>query len=470
MAEEVVYNTVLSEELEEASANLTKRFNVAISIVLVFTIISGAMRKWVFPTGIGGNIIFGVQLLVPLVILAVNGDERLQKSTTPNWEKVYFLVLILLMFNPLGQSIFHGVIGAYLYSIFYLVMRKYFSYRDHVNLTPLFWLILAIAAVEFLLGSAQYFLPEGHILNYQIKIKGFDPGVAKVGENLRVSGTFSYLGGYGTFVSLVGYLVWSQLVQKRKLALLVPFALAGIGCALFSGSRGAIINFSVFLIFGLSGYFTSLKDSLRLLFFAGVSIFIMSKMDLGEYGNTFTKGLENIGTRFGDTDKLEDSDLGGRSLGPVLAIFKFDLPIGFNAVGIGLASTYQGTNIIWGTSAAARMVGGWEDEVGRVLIEGGYLLYFFRILIMFYVVRKMQWPSWMILPFFIYLFFFTQIVINIYGTIFTFLGLMFVDNSYFRMKKRKDEIEEEDKLEELRTKAVSKIDPDLQLRVPGNFN
>ncbi len=426
-----------SDELQDASRRLMRRFNTAISIILLFTVISGALRKWAFPTGVMGNIIFAIQLLVPIVFLAVRGDDRLKKEISPVWEKSYILVLVLLAFNPLGQSIFHGIIGVYLYSIFYLVISKYFSYREHINFNALFWIILAIAIIEFLLGSAQYFLPETNILNYQIKIKGFDVGIAKVGENIRVSGTFSYLGGYGTFVSLVGYLVWSQLVMRRKQLWLVPFALAGLGCALFSGSRGAVINFFIFLLFGLSGYFTSLKDSLRLVAIGGLAFFAVTYFDFGGYSKKFTTGIENISTRFGDSDKLEKSDLGGRSLTPFLAIYTVDLPVGFNAIGIGLCATYQGTNIIWGTSYAAKALGGWEDEVGRVLIEGGYILYFFRILIIWFVVRMMGWPRWMIIPFFIYLFFFTQIVVNIYSCIFTFIGLMFVDNAYYQMSGKK---------------------------------
>lgn len=417
-------------DLDEESRKFSKRFNIAVSVVLIFTVVSGAFRKWVFPTGNAGTLIFGLQLLVPVAILLINGDEKLRKEVKPAWENMFFLTLILLAFNPLSQSIFHGIIGFYMYSLFYLIMRKYFIYKDHIHLKSLFWVILGIAGLEFILGSAQYFLPPTHILNYQIKIKGLDPGIARVGDNIRVSGTFSYLAGYGTFVSLVGYLVWSQLVLRTKLVWLVPFALAGIGCALFSGSRGAIINFLIFAVFGLSGYLLSIKQTIRLVFFVSIAFVILSYFEFGGFSDKFNTGVQNISTRFGDTDKLEESDLGARSLTPVFAIFGFDLPVGFNLFGIGLSATYQGTNIIWGTSEAAKMVGGWEDEVGRVLIEGGYLMYLFRVLIMIYVVRKMQWPKWMIFPFFLYLFFFTQTVINIYSTTFTFLGLMFVDNAY----------------------------------------
>ncbi|MGL1241026.1 hypothetical protein ACSTKS_23300, partial [Vibrio parahaemolyticus] len=83
----------------------SKKFNRLFLILLVFTFISGALRKWVFESGSVGNVILLLQLIVPyLIVMYMYGIGFIRDKSILF---VYIAYLIIALFNPLNKTIFH---------------------------------------------------------------------------------------------------------------------------------------------------------------------------------------------------------------------------------------------------------------------------------------------------------------------------------------------------------------------------
>ena len=102
--------------------------------------------------------------------------------------------------------------------------------------------------------------------------------------------------------------------------------------------------------------------------------------------------------------------------------------------GIGLGSSYQGATGIFGTSNLITTYGYLEDEAERIVVEGGFLLYFFRLFVFIAFLRILGIPFWT--KFLIFaLFSGAMLTFNIYLGIFFALGLIWVDRAYQLEKK-----------------------------------
>jgi hypothetical protein len=98
--------------------------------------------------------------------------------------------------------------------------------------------------------------------------------------------------------------------------------------------------------------------------------------------------------------------------------------------GIGLGSTYQGANILFGESSYAKEYGYYESELGRIVLEGGFILFFFRI-IMFLVVLRFSHISFAGKIIMFIFFFNNMIIFNAYLGAFFILGFILVDRAYY---------------------------------------
>jgi hypothetical protein len=98
--------------------------------------------------------------------------------------------------------------------------------------------------------------------------------------------------------------------------------------------------------------------------------------------------------------------------------------------GVGLGSTYQGANLVFGTSEYVLEYGYNESEAGRIVLEGGFILFFLRIILFFVLMNKTLIPLYGKVLFFA-MFFSSQIVFSVYLGAFFLLGIMFVDRAYY---------------------------------------
>src|SRR5581483_11577093 len=111
----------------------------------------------------------------------------------------YTLVLFLLAFNPMNLTIFHGLFGILVHLGFWLCCFFYIRNRELFNLKDLVWLFITVALIEIILSFIQYNLPATHFLNAYANEEEIAAGIATFNGRVRVTGTFSYLGGFYAF-------------------------------------------------------------------------------------------------------------------------------------------------------------------------------------------------------------------------------------------------------------------------------
>jgi hypothetical protein len=404
--------------------------------ILLFTTLSGAVRKWVVPGAAAGNIILFAQLLMPFVFALL---FRPDPEATRRWHPALGLlgiVLVALAFNPLNKTVYHGAIGIVIHAGFWLLMLVYIQHRRVMPVERLSAPLLLLCAGQFALSYVQYILPADHVLNKYANEETVY-AIAKVGNLIRATGTFSYLSGFGSFVTFVGLAVWGQGAMPQK-----PWyrwALMGMAIlmSLFSGARAIILLTLLFSAFSLLPGWRPGRDAagiVRTLLIAAAAGWALLQLPL------FQLGVTNMQKRF--TENIAEGETKGRIVESVAEVIHFrgSYPI----AGIGLGCTYQGANALWGTANALEAYGYYEEEGERILLEGGYVLFVTRLALYLLVFSQLAgpWPYRAIVL--ILMLLYTNMAFNTYNTVFFFLGLAYVDRCY-RMGESSETAERSDR-------------------------
>ncbi len=377
-------------------------WRAAVFGVLFWVVVEGALRKWVFPD---------YQAFIYLLkFIALGGAylrfyggrlvhrERLIPSHPINlfiWPLVGWGILEL--FNPHLPNLLVGVFGLEAYfsfvPLFYMVPSLFPSKERLVRFLTLYALV---AIPVFIVGIAQFFTTQvggetaSPFVSY-LQWPGFtlvppvSPVVSQEGINYaRVSATFSYLSGYGTYVfviiivllTLLNLSIGVSMVSRVFLSIALTL---GIANAFMTGSRGVVFSVAALVpIF----FFTVLRSRPRtpralwpaivlsllivftilLLFSPAITQFWQRTM--GAWDNAFARVVRTFAT-------------------PV-AYARYSFPWGY-----GIGSTHQATFFL----ASGQPQYAWlptmemEEEPGRVMLElglvGFLLFYAMRLALLF---------------------------------------------------------------------------------------
>ena len=220
-------------------------------------------------------------------------------------------------------------------------------------------------------------------------------------------------------------------------------------CQRGQGAVGLLLMIS---LFGLlySGYF--IKRFFNLTLHLALMTIIVVFLGSG-FASKFTTAYSNFQTRITNAGQGE---LEGRIVGSLVEVleFKGEYPI----YGIGLGSTYQGAIQLFGVSDYLKEYGYYESEAGRIVLEGGFILFFLRAILFIVMIRYSSVPLLGRIFLFI-LFINSMIVFNTYLSVFFFLGMIFVDRAYYL--KDVDEGQRKIRLKEFQAN---------QVKVQGNGN
>ncbi|WP_298390733.1 hypothetical protein [Hydrotalea sp.] len=207
-----------------------------------FTTLSGVLRKWVFTSPTVGNAIFGLQLLLPFVFFLVNRKAfgRLFLNTA---FPLYLLLLVAEAFNPLNRTIYHGLLGILIHSYFWLFIFLYLQNREEIAIDFWIWPVLLVCFAEIVLGMVQYQQLATSFINYYANLEAVSGNIASVGKSVRVrvTDTFSYIGGYGAFLLFVPFLVGYIFKQGYSPNVVLALMGAGLVGCFMSGSRGGYL-------------------------------------------------------------------------------------------------------------------------------------------------------------------------------------------------------------------------------------
>lgn len=411
-----------------------KKVNKQIFYIFLFTFLSGALRKWVFVSGAVGNVILLLQLLTPYLLLrAPNGTKSIGETGIIT---AYLFALVLLALNPLNLTIYHGLLGIILHFGFWFGLNYYFVNRDKIDLSPLTKWVLIFCAGEIVLGFIQYQLPPNSFINRYANVEALNSkSIATVGNAVRVTGSFSFISGYTAFLNFSMLFIWYLLRIKYNyniIALLLAGVIVG---AFMSGSRGAVAINLIILAAILYSEFTAttIFNFVRKLFWPVILVILFQ---LGTGGGSkieqqINTSYENFMKRFDKgVESGEQEERISGELEKILA-FKYQYPL----MGIGLGATYQGAIAAFGKSPLIDAYGYVEGEQDRLILEGGLILFIFKILLFIWLYRQLQMPVLAKLILCVTLFHFMPLVFNIYNSVLIMLGIIFLDNGMVIKKK-----------------------------------
>ena len=401
------------------------KFEKIVGLIFILTLITGLLRKWVYVSGLIGNIILGFQLCVPYLLLF--SGKNYKKPWSFDLIGIFSILLIALAINPMNLTFFHGALGFILHYSFWFSLSYYLGNRNKINFRPLIPIFLIGCFIEIILGFIQYQLPANHWLNTYANLDAVGGSVALVGESVRVTGTFSYISGFTAFVSFIILFVWYLFRISYNYSIIAILYLGGLLASFMSGSRQAVGVYLIISILILYSEFTSrtIVIFLQKLILPAITIFllffIIEKRGFEEKVITAFDNFQerrNVNSESGEENRRLLWDLND------VINFRGNYPI----FGVGLGSTYQGATSIFGTSDYVKEYGYSENELPRIVLEGGFILFTFRLLLVIYFmsILNVNIPSKVILG--VLIFYFIPVVFNIYNNIFLMIVFMLIDD------------------------------------------
>lgn len=412
-----------------------KRLRIILYLFL-FTTLSGAVRKWGVDSKVLSNAILGVQLIIPLSFVFFKNAFHFDYTQRNIFVVLlsYIFTLLLLAANPLGATLGHGILGIVVHLGFWLPMFIYIKNPDAFKLEKLIPLLIILCFAQVFLGSIQSTLPNDAWLNRYAVTEGDGFADALVGDAVRVSGTFSYISGYGSFMLFYTLLACVLIKIRYQPFVLIPFIAMGYYGCLISGSRGT--TYSYLIIIGMY-VLTSVNIKANGKLIGGAMMVIL----VGGFFNFILQDPLNIYEKFSkSSNNFEERTEGssdntkGRVTGALDELVELEFE--HDIIGVGLGSTYQGANALFGTNPNLRGIG-FETEFKRVVLEGGYLLLILRFIMFFYLMQYLKGSFFFKLTIFTLSLFVFTIIYNTYNAFFFMLGVALIDR-VSRLESTKD--------------------------------
>ncbi|GEM_PF-2770474 len=422
---------------------MNKLEKVILFVFLLLTL-SGALRKWIIDNAIINIILTAIPLLSTFIILffynrSLPQDRKLYNSQYSKLLVVFLFCLIPMAANPLNLTAIHGIVGILIHSSFWLLLFAYLSNRDIINLKKLFPYFIIMSVIQVGIGLLQYnSSPDAAINQYTQSdissiyndVKDIEEDlvhVATVGNATRSSGTFSYIGGYSSYIFFTIYLFISYYNKSKNAYVLIAlFTLSLLG-TLTTGSRSSLIIFTSIIIAFFA--FQTKEKGFLIKMLSIASLLIVLNIGLGDImgiQKQFVSSTENITERI-----LTNQEEGSRRIsGPINSLISPETPYPF--VGIGLGASYQGINSLFGSS---EYNSGTEHEIGRTLIDGGFILLFLKFALFFFMIKNLEGNIFFYIITLPIIFLTTLITTNPYTNFYLVLGIMLLDNILY-MEKR----------------------------------
>jgi len=403
-------------------------FLKAILFIYLFTVFSGALRKWVISSKQIGNFILFLQIIVPFTLVLVKGgmqNWRIGKS----FFYFYIFAIVLCSFNPFNKTIYHGILGILLHASFFFIIIFYINNRDKFNFNQLLKYLVPLGVFQLLLVFFQYTQPPQSFINTYADVDAVG-GVAIVGTSARVSGTFSYISGFTGFLFFHSLFVWALFKHQLKSYIILYLLFFGLVACFMSGARSAtylyLIIFGAFAITEMRTLRNSVFN-IKLL----MPILITSLIILGSGNKSIGELIERSVGGFTERRNAgrESGEENERIYGDFTTLLNFSG--NYPVFGLGLGSTYQGANKIFGTSQEILDYGFFESEPIRIILEGGFFLFIIRLVFLIYIINLLTIPVLGKVVLSIVLLFFFSIVFNLYNAVFAAIGIVFLDYYYY---------------------------------------
>ena len=414
--------------------DLTKRqaYNIRLLVSwFLYTTFSGGVRKWALTDALMANLILGIQIGAPLLFILLAKTKPLSAQTI-SLTVGFSLLLLLMTFNPLAQSLGHGVIGYFLHVGVFFPLLIYLDDREAFPVERINKLFLLVILAEVVLGVFQFVSPADSFINKYVRDMSENGGIATlVGINrVRITGTFSYIGGMTSLFTMVGFWIWGLRVKEKSTLLIYALLVSCVIITPMTGSRGLS---ALLLILVGCGFMTTLHDTrstIGLIILGALLLIVVQTISGTSVVEEAYTGLSQRISAHG-----QDGETRTRVIGQIEEIidFKGNHPL----FGTGLGATYQGAQALFGQSIALKEYGYYEEEPERIILEGGFLLFFARLLFWWIIFRRAAIP--LLFGFIlIYIHLFYQVtVFNVFTSFYTVMGLMYLDRCYWLAHQQK---------------------------------
>lgn len=355
----------------------------SVKLALLLVVLEGGIRKWVLPQA--SDYVYFLKDLV--LILAYfqyysRPDKKPQAQRHPVLIYLFAINGILISaqaFNPNLGSPLTGLFGSRSYLLYlplYFLVGELF--RTPQELYKFLRVYMLLALPVCLLGIAQFFAPIDSPVNTYAPSASSAiavEDVASFGEvtHARITGTFPYLAGHGTYTFtwiLLGLGVWLH-TRNIKWKLILTFLLLLLQLNIFmTGSRTPVYTLAIALVmFALLGLNSRSRAERRsIVALAGIAFCLIGGVSLVPAATqAFAQRASNAG-----------DDIMGRFTAPYTEPFEFFEQAGLLGYGAGIVQ--GGSEAIQNAfhlPAPTQLPPPLENESTRVLIEIGWLGFLF---------------------------------------------------------------------------------------------
>lgn len=380
--------------LAAAALYAARSWRKGLLLALVLVVIEGAIRKWVAP-GAASYVYFGKDLVLLGVYSGYlrDGGRRRFDVTVPAplvlAAGATLAIALIQMFNPRLPSLLVGVLGFKAYALYVpLLWVVPAAFRTEAALGVALRRYLWLAVPVGMLAFAQFFSPADSALNTYAR-SGEGPGsIITFGavERVRVTGTFSFITGYSSYVQVISLLALSALSVRRwrirgSLGLYVALVVTVVGM-LMTGSRAPVfqllLSLPIYWLFGVAkeGGVPAIGR-----FLLGVGLVVSLVSAVG------ADAVDAFRARAAGS-----SDVAARVIDPFVNPVRIAPDVGL--LGYGTGSTHQMAEVVTPRSLFPYSWLGrhhYEDEPSRIMVELGALGFvaFFavRILLIAFALR-----------------------------------------------------------------------------------
>jgi hypothetical protein len=351
-------------------------------------IVQGALRKWVLPG-------YSTPLYIAKDLVLLGGfglfldrygfrlPTAAERTALPLIWGGLALIVCVQAFNLRIPSAAVGILGIrnyLLYSVLLIMVPMALQYvqrpRRLVTIVG-----LVVVAPVLILGFYQYTMPVDHWINQYVAIGA---PVAKVEGDPRITGTFSYIGGMGSFLVFslaLGTAVFVAGIRRgdRWYQIVGPplFALA-LAVAPMNGSRSVVFGFFLAVPFVLYQAFQQGRRSSLIL---GICALLIMGGYVGSQSQWATQGWTAFEQRV-ETASDQETRIKSMLMDP---IEKAHIIFGY-----GAGSTHPGASVLSSEGRVYPAGVNYEEELGRAIVElglvGGVVFLLFKLWVL--------WMTW----------------------------------------------------------------------------
>lgn len=373
-----------------------RRWRFGIQLAMVLLIVEGAIRKWLFP-GSQDLVYFAKDVVLLGSYLGFLRDLprlRYRLPSMPAFAGVLALTMVIglmQIFNPALPNLLVGVFGFKAY--FFYVPLLFVVPAAFPNDAALYGFLRRYSLISIpvgLLGVLQFFAPSSSILNTYAR-SSEDAYVATFGSStfVRVTGTFSFITGYTSYLLVMAILILALLGAGRwKLrGQWLLFAALGVTLLgmLMTGSRGPVLM--LILISPLYWWLTVIREKGGGATFGRLILALsLVAVFLSNFGQT---ALDAFYGR-----ALGRSDVPSRITYPLISPFLLMPEAGL--LGFGIGATHQTAATLVPNMVPYSWLRGLlvEAESGRIMLElgplGFLLFYFLRLYLTVFSFRQIM--------------------------------------------------------------------------------